>query len=51
MFEFKDFGSDLSIAFSIGTDLEVVLQYQAAFDEIAANGTLQALKDKWRVAD
>lgn len=51
VFEFKDFGSDLSIAFSIDTDLEVVLQYQAAFDEIAANGTLQALKDKWRVAN
>jgi polar amino acid transport system substrate-binding protein len=51
VYEFKNFSSVLSIAFNIDTDLETVLQYQAAFDAIVANGTLQSHKEKWRIAN
>jgi polar amino acid transport system substrate-binding protein len=41
--------SELKIAFSNKTSDEIVAQWQKAFDEMVADGTVQRIKDKWNI--
>lgn len=41
--------SELKIAFSKKTSDEIVARWQAAFDEMVTDGTVQKIKDKWNI--
>lgn len=49
VFEVEELNSDLSFAFSIHSDQNLVRKYQDAFQSLIQDGVLESLKRKWAV--
>lgn len=49
VFEIEALNSNLSVAFSLDSDPEILMQFRAAFGQLESSGELQRLRDKWNI--
>ena len=49
--EVNELNNDLSLAFNLHSDAELVTQLQQAFEEIKDQGVLERIKQKWNITD
>ncbi|XOV81170.1 MAG: substrate-binding periplasmic protein [Aestuariibacter sp.] len=51
VFEIDDLNSNLSIAFSLDTDPDILRRFRRAYKKLAEEGELQKLRDKWSIPE
>ena len=49
--EIKELNKNLSLAFNINSDPELVSQFQQAYKEIETSGVLSKIKKRWAIID